>query len=405
MVDDITGLPTRRALFKRLEALEAGSEATVAIFDIDDFRFVNLSHGYVVGDKVLKATGRYFKQVFSRYFPSFYLARTGPNQFTLLIEGGAPPLKVEELFKKYFNTISFRLKREIIRVTLSGGVSSGRDRFPEIFFQAENALYSAKNGGKNTIVIHEPSRLRDIAKFREIRYKLLEAIRRGSVYPYFQPIVSLRTGEVYGYEVLSRIYYKGQVLSGDYVFLVADSLALTPDIDRALFLNTIKYFGDYKLFINLSMKYFFKELTSIFQIAKEHSLDLSNVIFEITETQRLMDERVAVSFFQLFKEFSAGIAIDDFGAGYSNFMYLKKFPVDVVKIDGSFVKGAIRDVKDLTIVKSIVDVARAFKVRTLAEYIESEEIFRLMRSVGVSLGQGYFIGEPKPEPERVKVEI
>jgi len=405
MVDEITGLPSRKAFFQELKRIEPGKEVILAIFDIDDFRFINFSHGYEVGDKVLKATASHLNKVFKKYFNSFYLGRTGANQFSLILYDQVPKVRIEELFNRHIHLIGFRLRSEFIRTTISAGVSSGLEKYPEIYTQAEDALYKAKRQGKNTIVFYEAYSIRDAHKFKEIRRKLIEAIRKKSIYPYFQPIVSLRTGEVYGYEVLSRIFYGSEVLRGDYVFSVADSLALTPDIDRILFLNTIKHFGPYKLFFNLSMKYFFRELTSIFQIAKKHSLDLSNVIFEITESQKLMEEGAAVSIFRLFKEFSAGIAIDDFGAGYSNFMYLKKIPADVIKIDGQFIKDAASDLRDLTIVKAIVDVAKAFKIRTLAEHIENEETYRLMKSIGVSLGQGYFIGKPAPEPREVRIDI
>lgn len=405
MVDEITGLPSRKAFFQELSKVEPSKSVILIIFDIDDFRFVNFSHGYQIGDKVLKATATHLQRTLSKYFANFFLARTGANQFSVILYDEVPLTRIEDFFNRHVHLIEFKLKDEFIRITISGGVSSGSGKLPEIYSQAEDALYKAKRQGKNTIVVYESFSLRDAAKFREVRQKLMEAIRSRTIYPYFQPIVSLRTGEIYGYEVLARIYCGGEVLKGDYVFSVADSLALTPDIDRILFLNAIKYFGPYKLFFNLSMKYFFRELTTIFHVAKKYSLDLSNVIFEVTESQKLVEEGIAVSLFRLFKEFSAGIAIDDFGAGYSNFMYLKKIPADVVKIDGAFVKDAADDLRDLTIVKSIVEVARAFKLRTLAEFIENEETYRLMRSIGVSLGQGYFIGKPEPEPKEVKIEI
>ncbi len=404
MVDEITGLPSRKAFFSRLKSIKSGTKVILAIFDIDDFRFVNFTHGYQVGDTVIKVTGTHLKKIFSKYFSNFFIARTGANQFSVILYDDVPIIRMEEVFNRHL-CIEFRLKNEFIRVAISGGVSSGCENYLELYSQAEGALYTAKSQGKNTIVFCKSFSLHDTARFGEVRQKLIEAIRSKSVFPYFQPIVSLKTGEVYGYEVLSRIFYKDEVLKGDYVFSVADSLALTPEIDKLLFLNTIKFFGPYKLFFNLSMKYLSRELTTIFHVAKRYSLDLSNVIFEITESQKLMQEGAAISIFRLFKEFNTGVAIDDFGTGYSNFMYLKKFPADVIKIDGAFVRDSVEDLKDLTIVKSIVEVARVFKIRTLAEFIEDEETYRLMRGIGVSLGQGYFIGKPEPEPKDVKVDL
>ncbi len=405
MVDEITGLPSRKAFFRELSYLKEGTPVIVLLLDIDDFRYVNFTYGYKVADAVLKTAAHYFKRVLDKFFSGVYFAKVGANTFAALIFDDIPLLRVEEVFNRSLHLVEFKLKSDFIRLTTSAGVSSGFSRFEELLSQAESALYSAKDSGKNTIVFYQKSKAHDIEKFKQIRFKLLEAIRKKSIVPYFQPIVSLRTGEIYGYEVLSRIIYNDEILKGDYVFLVADTLALTPEIDKLLFLHAMNFFGDYKLFFNLSMKYFFKELNAIFQIAKKFTLDLSNVIFEITESQKLMEEGAAVSIFRLFKEFNAGIAVDDFGAGYSNFMYLKKFPADVLKIDGAFVRESKISTKDLSIIKAIVDVAKVFRLRTLAEFIEDEETYRLMRSVGVSLGQGFFIGKPEPEPKKVKIKL
>lgn len=405
MVDEITSLPSREAFLSKVSATERGTEVIILLLDVDDFKFINFSHGYKVGDSILKALALYLRKVLNTYFSKFFLARTGPNQFGVLIYDSVPFVRIEELFNRYFHLVEFRLKDEFVRLTLSCGVSIGRGKFEALFAQAEDALYTSKREGKNTITFYETSKVYDAEKFKEVRRKLIEAIRQKSIRPYFQPVVSLRTGKVYGYEVLSRIFYKDEVLRGDYVFHVADSLALTPDIDRILFLNSIDFFGDYKLFFNISMKYFFRELNNVLKIAKSYLLDLSNVVFEITESQKLLREGAAISIFRLIKEFKAKVAIDDFGAGYSNFMYLKRFPADVLKIDGAFVRGAKEDIKDLTIIKAIVEVAKSFKVRTLAEFIEDEETFRLMKNLGVSLGQGYFIGKPEPKPVEVNLSL
>jgi diguanylate cyclase (GGDEF)-like protein len=404
MRDDLTGLPSRKAFFSKLLSIEEGTSVTVLLIDIDNFRFVNFTYGYRIGDLILKSASSYFKKILGYHFKNVYVARTGANQFGVLIFNDVPVVRIEEVFKRYLHFVEFRLNADSVGITNSVGVSSGNVNYERVFLEAEEALFEAKNL-KNTLVTHENFKFKDFEKFKRTREKLIKAIRDSGIVPYFQPIVSLRTGEIFGYEVLSRIFVDGELLRGDYVFAVADSLALTPDIDKQLFLKAINFFSDYKLFFNLSMKYFFIELNNIFQITKQHSLDLSNVIFEITESQRIVQEGTAVTLFKMFKEFNAKVAVDDFGAGYSNFMYLKKFPADVLKIDGAFVRNSKNDIRDLTIVKSIVQVARAFKLRSLAEFIEDEETYRLMREVGVSLGQGYFIGKPEPEPKKIKIEL
>ncbi len=405
MIDELTGLPSRKAFFSKLLSQKEGTPVIILLLDIDNFCFVNFTHGYKIGDLILKSAASYIKKVVQKQWNNTFVARIGANQFGILIFDDLPLFRIEEVFNRYLHLIEFKLKSDFIRVTNSAGVSKENFNYEKGFLEAEEALLEAKNLGRNAIVIHRKTKFSDLEKFKQIRLKLIEAIKKSNIVPYFQPIVSLRTGEIFGYEVLSRIFHKGEVLRGDYVFEVADSLALTPEIDRQLFLKTTEFFGDYKLFFNLSMKYFFKELNAIFQITKKYSLDLSNVIFEVTESQKLVQEGTAVSLFRMFREFNAGIAIDDFGAGYSNFAYLKKIPADVLKIDGSFIRNAKNDIRDLTIVKSIVEVAKAFRLRSLAEFIEDEETYRLMRDIGVSLGQGYFIGKPEPEPKKLKITL
>ncbi|WP_163327642.1 EAL domain-containing protein [Desulfurobacterium thermolithotrophum] len=406
MVDEITGLFSRKAFFNLLgKKSNDNREIIIVIFDIDDFKFVNLSYGYDVGDSILKACGNRIKEIFQTYFSEIFIARTDSNEFSIALFDDIPLIRIKEIFYKHINRMIFKKRNELIAITVSAGTSKGKHPL-EVFSKAENSLFLAKESGKNTIFIDEKSRIRDFQKMKDIRKKLIEAIRDNGVKPYFQPIVSLRTGEIFGYEVLARIFYKNELLKGDYVFSIADTFSLTPEIDKQLFLKAIKYLNkEYKLFFNISMKYFVKELNNIFQIAKTYSINLENITLEITESQKLIQEEVAKSIFRMFKEFHVGIAVDDFGAGYSNFVYLKKFPVDVLKIDGDFIKNAKKDVKDLAIAKSIVDVGRAFRLRTLAEFIEDEETYRIMKDIGVSLGQGWFIGKPAPEPQKVKINL
>ena len=406
MVDELTGLLSRKAFFEKLHETHEGKNKIILLLDIDNFRVINLSYGYAVGDLILKNTGLYIKRGLSKYFSEFFIARTGSNTFGVVILDEVPLVRIEEAFHKYLKKVSFKKGKEVISITLSGGVSSGKQNVEDLVAKAEAALFSAKESGKNTLIVNQSSKFADVMKVQEFRRKLIQAIEEGGVTPFFQPIVSLRTGEIFAYEVLARIFYKDEVLRGDYVFAVADSFSLTPEIDKQIFLKAIEFASDdYRLFFNLSMKYFVKELNFIFQTMKKRPYHCKNIVLEITESQRIFNEGIAKSFFQMFREFNIGIAVDDFGAGYSNFMYLKKFPADVLKIDGGFIKNAKNDIKDLTIVKSIVDVGRAFRLRTLAEFIEDEETYRIMKEIGVSLGQGWFIGKPSPEPQKVKIKL
>ncbi|SNR92190.1 bifunctional diguanylate cyclase/phosphodiesterase [Desulfurobacterium atlanticum] len=403
-------------VLERLEFLKVlkdckRKKCALFVVDIDDFKLVNFSYGYSMGDRVIAAVEKKLVDVVEKYFSECVFGRVGSNSFAVLMKVVDKELsyrRIEEIYTKYLERLNFKIGSDFFSLTTSAGVafSLGVDDVGNLFKKAEEALYNAKKRGKNCIVFSTNSSSTRFEEIQEIRKRLVEAIEKRSVEPYFQPILSLRTGKIYGYEVLARIFSEGKVLRGDYVIDIANTFNLIPEIDRIVFEKASKYLDKgYKLFFNLSMKYFFKELNNIWRMVKDRGLNSSNIVIEITESQKVMEMNVAKSIFQIFRDMDAKIAIDDFGSGYSSFSYLKRFPADILKIDGEFVKGAKRDKRDLTIMKSIVEVARPFRLRVLAEFIEDEEDYRLMKEIGVSLGQGWFIGKPKPEPYDVRIDI
>ncbi len=399
----------REDFLKKLRTSK-GSDFALFLIDIDDFKLVNFSYGYGVGNKVISAFGRKISAVFKKYFSTFWVGRTGSDSFGVLIKGLDEELvfkRLKEIYNTYFERLTFKISDDIFFLTTSASaVFCKNETFLEdLFKMAEESLYSAKNSGKNCMVFgrNYSVQIKEIQKARKV---IVDAIENRTIEPYFQPIVSLRTGRIFGYEVLARIFSGDNLLKGDYVVDIASTFSLISEIDRIVFEKASAYLGNgYKLFFNLSMKYFFKELNNIWRVVKDKSLDSSDIVIEITESQKIMEMNVAKSIFQIFRDMDVKVAIDDFGSGYSSYSYLKRFSADILKVDGEFVKGAKTDIRDLTIMKSIVDSARPFRLRVLAEFIEDEEDYRLMRDIGVALGQGWFIGKPKPEPYDVKIDI
>ncbi len=405
MVDEITGLGSRKWFLKKIS--KEGEEFYILIIDIDDFKLVNFSYGYEIGDKVLKAFASRLKRLLNKYSSNFYIARVLGNGFGIVIKD-LSRTDIEQLYHKYFERVQFKIGKDIFTVSTSCGVAhhpEGINSGVMSFKDAEEALFEAKRKGKNSMVFLEEKLISEINRLQETRRKIMSAIEERSIEPYFQPIVNLKTGRVFGYEVLARIFYKGELIKGDYAIAVADAFNLTPEIDKIIFEKASPYLKEHILFLNLSMKFFFRELNNIWKVVKEKNLKSSNIVLEITESQKVTDEGVAKSIFQIFKDMQAKVAIDDFGSGYSSYSYLKTYPADILKIDGSFIRSAKEDIRDLAIVRSIVLAAQPFNLKTLAEFIEDEEDYRLMKDIGVSLGQGYFIGKPKPEPYEVKMDI
>jgi len=403
MVDEITGLNSRKWFISRVSR-EKGS-FYLLIVDIDDFKLLNFSYGYEVGDGVLRAFAKRLKSVIANFSSDFYVARISGNGFGVVLKG-ISRTTVEQMYRKFLERVQFKIGNEIFTISTSCGVSFHPEEFSEgliTMVSAEEALFKAKSEGKNTIVFFEEKLLSEIDRLKETRRKIITAIEERTVEPYFQPIVNMKTGRVFGYEVLARIFCRGEMLRGDYVIGVADAFSLTPELDRIVFEKASNYLNDHVLFFNLSMKFLFREMNNIWQMVKERNLNSKNIVIEITESQKIENEGVAKSLFQIFKDMRAKVAIDDFGAGHSSYSYLKKYPADILKIDGSFIRNAKGDIRDLAIVKSIVLAAQPFGLRTLAEFIEDEEDYLLMKDIGVSLGQGYFFGKPQPEPYSVKL--
>ena len=405
MVDEVTGLGSRKWFLKKLS--NDRETFYVLIVDIDDFKLVNFSYGYDIGDRILKAFASRIKKILNNFSRKFYIARVLGNGFGIVIKD-LTKTDIEKLYRKYFEMVQFKIGEEIFTISTSCGASfhPGETNSGVLSFKnAEEALFEAKRKGKSNIVYYEEKLLSEINHLQETRKKIMEAIEKKSIEPYFQPIVNLKTGRVFGYEVLARIFHKDELIKGDYAIAVADAFNLTPEVDKIIFEKASPYLKDCILFFNLSMKFFFMELNNIWRMVKEKNLKSENIVLEITVSQKITDEGVAKSIFQIFKDMKAKVAIDDFGSGYSSYSYLKTYPADILKIDGSFIRGAKDDIRDLAIVKSIVLAAQPFNVKALAEFIEDEEDYRLMKEIEVSFGQGYFIGKPQPEPYNIKIDI
>ncbi len=379
--------------------LAQGKNGTLLIFDIDDFKYVNFSFGYSIGNRIIDAVINRIRDTFGGI-----VSRVGSNRIAVFIDKMENIKNLREKCKKHMQSISFKVKNEVFKISLSCGIACGNSR--ELFREAEMALLKAKSSGKATVVFCDKKNTWDQQQFLKTRKSIVTAIKNNNVKPYFQPIVDLRTNRIYGYEVLARILDNNNALHGDYVIRTADSLGLTPDIDKNIFLKAMPYINKkYHLFVNLSMKYYVRELNFVWHTVKSRNISLDNVVFEITESQEIVNKRLAQSLISIFKDIHAKIAIDDFGAGYSNFNYLKLFPIDIVKIDGAFIKNIKNNLKDLAIVRSIVDISKYFKFKTLAEFIEDAETFDILKEAGVALGQGYFIGKPQPEPYKPKFMV
>jgi diguanylate cyclase (GGDEF)-like protein len=413
--DPLTNLYNQR-LFWELLGYEIGRaqrhayKFSLLVIDIDNFKNINDSHGHIFGDRFLSGIA---DSVHNALRDGDILARYGGDEFVVVL----PETDEEQAFVVATRIIASAgqlalaaLDHSNVKATVSIGfgvypvhASNAKD----LFLFADNMMYKAKSEGKNTIII--PTDEDVVEVFRATGEKTLivmNAIEEKSVIPYFQPIINVETGRIECHEVLSRIMTDKGLLSAGEFIEVAERLGVVSKLDYVLMEKVFKKMKDegYEghLFINLSPKsLILKEfIPGILKLTGKYEIDHSTIVFEITERDTVKNISLLEKFVHALKFEGFKFAIDDFGSGFSSFHYIKRFPIDFVKIEGEFIRNMIADKKDLAFVKTMAIMAKEFGIQTVAEYVEDEKILAMIKQIGINYGQGYHIGRPSPELTR-----
>ncbi len=407
MRDPLTTLYNQRTFWELLNyemerAKRFDRKLSLIILDLDNFKFINDTYGHHVGDTLLKEVAR---AIGERKRKADIAARYGGDEFAI-IAVGADPLNAYSLassLKEHIESITLTLPDQS---SVSPRVSAGIAVYPDhantpkdLFLIADSMLRNAKEEGKDRIRL--PSQEDLVQSYREYSSKairVLTSLDRGEIYPFFQPIQDLRTGEVFGYEVLMRIG-EGLLPAGEFIEM-AERLGVVLRMDAMVYEKAIRKAGEVnyrgKLFLNLSpramlMNDFIKNMKRLIQ---SYDIEPSQLVFELTERESIRNISLLERFIRLLKAEGFLFAIDDFGSGYSSFHYIKKLPVDFVKLEGEFVKDLKEDWRDRIFIESVVTLARGMGMKTIAEHVESEEVLRILKDIGVDYAQGYYIGKP-----------
>ncbi len=407
MRDPLTTLYNQRTFWELLSyeierAKRFDRKLSLIILDLDNFKFINDTYGHHVGDMLLKEVARV---VGERKRKSDIAARYGGDEF-VIIAVGADPLNAYALASS--------LKEQIESITLnlpdgssiSPRVSMGIAVYPEhgetpkdLFLIADSMLRNAKEEGKGKIRL--PSQEELVQSYREYSSKairVLTAFDKGEIVPFFQPIVDLRSGEVFGNEVLMRI---GDNLApaGEFIEM-AERLGIVLKMDMQVYEKAFKkaYDAHYrgKLFLNLSPRAMLVEnfIENMKDLIRRYNMEPSQVVFELTERESIKNISLLERFIRKLKEEGFLFAIDDFGSGYSSFHYIKKLPVDFVKLEGEFVRDVLEDWRDRIFIESVVTLARGMGMKTIAEHVENGEVLKILKDLKVDYAQGYYIGKP-----------
>ncbi|MCK5237034.1 MAG: EAL domain-containing protein, partial [Deltaproteobacteria bacterium] len=418
--DELTGLFNRSKLEKSISHwldTEKDNKASFIHMDIDNFKFVNDVKGHKSGDEVLKDLADLLRDFINKYDKAplgelrdqVVISRLGGDEMGLFLpevsKGDAVKL-AEEIRLRVSNEIKFEGDNDL---TVSMGVVAYPmqcDSIEQMLIRADAAKYRAKELGQDRVHLYsvDDKVLEDMHSRLNWRTKITDGIEEGRFIPWFQPIMDLKTGKVTHYEALARMLDdNGEVLLPGAFIDVAERFGYIGQIDReitgkvmAVQKETSDSGSPITFSVNLSGKLLNDHGTLDYLRAKieETGANPKNLVFEITETAAVSDLKVAATFVSELKTLGCKFSLDDFGVGFTSFVYLRELDVDYIKIDGSFIRVIEESENDRLFVKAITDVAKGLGVKTIAEFVGSQEAIDILKDIGVDYVQGYYIGKP-----------
>jgi diguanylate cyclase (GGDEF)-like protein/PAS domain S-box-containing protein len=414
--DLLTGLVNRREFESRVErALKSAkareSSYALCYLDIDQFKIINDTCGHSAGDVLLGQVGALLK---SKVRWRDTLARLGGDEFGILLEACSldEALRTAEVLREAVRNFRFTWEDRVFRLGASVGVvpiAADNEDVASIISAADSACAAAKEGGRNRVHSFAENDIELMRRRREMQWaaRINAALEEGRFELYRMQIMPLQRPEPGAhYELLLRMRDEsGRMVSPDNFIAAAERYALTPAIDRWVIENALRWLvseADEReklamCSINLSGQSLGddKFLPFVIEQFQKSGIDAAKICFEITETAAVASFSQANRFIQALKELGCRFALDDFGTGLSSFGYLKHFPVDFLKIDGSFVREILHDPIDREMVRSINEIGHLTGKKTIAEFAENAEIIQMLTSLGVDYAQGYGIAQPQ----------
>jgi diguanylate cyclase (GGDEF)-like protein len=408
--DPLTNLYNQRVFWELIEnevlrSARHGNKFTLLVIDADNFKSINDSYGHGIGDTLLQLVVGGIKAAIR---DDDLLSRYGGDEFVAILP--ETDLVAAEV-------VAWRIIESVGKVSMttpdgaqvSGSVSIGMATYPDhaeamkdLFLFADNMMYRAKAEGKNRVVVPDEQDVIDV--FRTLGEKsmlILNAVEKRSVVPFFQPIINVVSGQVEAIEVLSRIRMEdGSYIIADEYVAIAEKMGVMHKLDFIQLEKTLEaveetgYNG--LLFINMSpralvLNDFVQETR---RIASQFRIDPTRLVFEITERETIKNMALLERFIGSLRSEGFKLAIDDFGSGFSSFHYVKRFPIDFLKIEGDFIMGMKNSEKDRALVRSIVTLSKDLGIRTVAEYVEDRAVLDQVGLQGIDLAQGFFIHRP-----------
>lgn len=412
--DPLTGLYNQHTFWDLLQyetqrSLRQKYKFSLLHIDIDNFKIINDTYGHEVGDRFLKDFSDILRAAVRK---GDIPARFAGDNFTAIL-----PVCDEEQAYVVARRLMDGLRSHsitlpdgsVVQETISIGVAvfpSHAQDAKDLFLLADSMLGQAKSSGKDNMAFpSDGDNVEMLKNLGEKNIMILDALRRHKkkIVPYFQPIVDVKNRSIMAYEVLTRIVMGDRVIPAADFIEAAESMGAIGKIDYQLIEQTFimvaekHYTGT--LFLNLSPKAMVISdfMPTIRALFRDYAINPGSMVFEITERDTVKNVKLFENFVRTLKDEGFRFAIDDFGAGYSSFQYLKNFPVDYLKVDGEFIRTmGDTGIMAREIVTSIASLASRLNIKTIAEFVESESIMTEVNTAGIDYAQGYHIQKPSP---------
>lgn len=416
--DQLTGLANRAEFERRLAMVlhqpgKERGEQVLCYMDLDQFKVVNDTCGHAAGDELLRQLAKLFQ---SRIRASDVLARLGGDEFGLLLLGCPleEALPVADSIRALVEDFRFSWEGKSFAIGVSIGLvqlDAEADSLGSLLSAADSACYAAKDAGRNRIHIYQADDQQLLERRGEMLWvnRIRQALDNDQLRLFVQPIIALQhASRGPSYEVLVRMLGEdGRIIPPGAFMPAAERYDLAVAIDRWVVSNFLAWVGDYcrrhpeqpgNYSINLSAASISEEsfLDFVLGTLERHRVPTACICFEITETSAIANLSRALIFMQKLKAIGCEFALDDFGSGLSSFAYLKTLPVDYLKIDGVFVRDIASDPIARAMVASINTIGHEMGLRTVAEFVENQNILEHLHELGVDYAQGYHLGPPQP---------
>jgi diguanylate cyclase (GGDEF)-like protein/PAS domain S-box-containing protein len=422
--DTLTGLANSTLLRDRVELAIARSRrslqgSALLLVDLDDFKAVNDGLGHAAGDQVLMTVARRLVQAVR---PGDTVARLGGDEFAVLLDGTvdstSPEVvaqRIQELLRQPMLVDGHEL---FAPASIGLAKSTGVDEAEQLLRNADAAMYIAKGKGKSQLEVYRPEMHNRMKNRLTLASELRRAVSANQFALRYQPIVDLKTSRIVGFEALVRWRHpdRGLVMPGEFIELAEDTGTIVP-LGKWVFAEACRALASFHdaqaaadlpvtVTVNLSARQFLDKalVRDLGELASEAGAAAASVTLELTETMLMDDTDGAINTMRALKRLGFRLALDDFGTGYSSLSYLRRLPLDVLKIDKSFVR-VMGTAEGDGMIEAILRMGDTFRLSTLAEGIEREESLARLRELGCTYGQGYLFAEPVRRKDAVALLV